>query len=475
MTQRTRYFLVGSALVVVVGLGTGLVAYYNGSLPFGVGRRQDAELAYCRPTSTALAYADVRRIMSSEFRQKLRAGAADRRGEGRASARDSASTSSATSTSWSPASPATTRRKGGALVLVRGRFNDGQIETHGGAARRAGRGLPRQADAADAPQATHARRRGPADARRRPAARRWRFLEPGLLALGDAAQLRQAIDRPGTKTDVTDERRADEARQRRARRRQRLGRRPFRRVLEACEPARADQVAAAGGAAVAVSAHVNGGVNGTLRAETRDEQAAQDLQGRLSGALAAGRLMAGQDQRANAVLNSLQVGGTDKTVTLAFAVSPEVLDMLSGFAGHARRRGRSGQRSECRDGAPSARPVSRTIGQVNCEGCVPRRPRSSFVGAARTPIGRYGGTLRSTHPAELGARAARAALERAGVAPADVDEVLIGHARQAGSGPESRRGRSAAAPACPTTFPRRPSTRRAPRACRPSRSARRPS
>ena len=41
---------------------------------------------------------------------------------------------------------------------------------------------------------------------------------------------------------------------------------------------------------VAVSAHVNGGVNGTLRAETRDDKAAQDLKAVLSGALAAGRL-----------------------------------------------------------------------------------------------------------------------------------------------------------------------------------------
>ena len=71
-----------------------------------------------------------------------------------------------------------------------------------------------------------------------------------------------------------------------------------------------------------------------------------------------------------------------------------------------------------------------------------------IVGAARTPIGRYGGTLRSTHPAELGARAARAALDRAGVAADDVDEVIIGHARQAGSGPNPGRqvGRRAGLP-----------------------------
>src|SRR6185436_11632119 len=62
-----------------------------------------------------------------------------------------------------------------------------------------------------------------------------------------------------------------------------------------------------------------------------------------------------------------------------------------------------------------------------------------IVGAARTAIGRYGGTLRDTHPAELGAAAAKAALSRAGVRPDQVDEVLFGQGRQAGSGPNTAR------------------------------------
>jgi len=62
-----------------------------------------------------------------------------------------------------------------------------------------------------------------------------------------------------------------------------------------------------------------------------------------------------------------------------------------------------------------------------------------ILGAARTPIGRYGGAFRSVHPAELGAVAARAALARAGVEPAAIGEVLMGHGRQAGSGPNPAR------------------------------------
>jgi acetyl-CoA C-acetyltransferase len=61
------------------------------------------------------------------------------------------------------------------------------------------------------------------------------------------------------------------------------------------------------------------------------------------------------------------------------------------------------------------------------------------VGAARTPIGRYGGTLRDTHPAELGAVAAKAAIARARLEPSHIDETLIGHGRQAGSGPNPGR------------------------------------
>ena len=62
-----------------------------------------------------------------------------------------------------------------------------------------------------------------------------------------------------------------------------------------------------------------------------------------------------------------------------------------------------------------------------------------ILSAARTPIGKYGGAFRDVHPAELGAVAARAAIARAGISPADVEDVWIGHGRQAGSGPNPGR------------------------------------
>ena len=61
------------------------------------------------------------------------------------------------------------------------------------------------------------------------------------------------------------------------------------------------------------------------------------------------------------------------------------------------------------------------------------------AGAVRTPIGRFGGKLRTLSAVELGAAAAKAALERAGLTADQVDQAVLGHARQAGCGPNPAR------------------------------------
>lgn len=57
-----------------------------------------------------------------------------------------------------------------------------------------------------------------------------------------------------------------------------------------------------------------------------------------------------------------------------------------------------------------------------------------IVGAARTAIGRFGGTVSHIPAVELGAVAIAAAVERAGIDPATIDEVLMGQVIQAGCG-----------------------------------------
>jgi len=66
-------------------------------------------------------------------------------------------------------------------------------------------------------------------------------------------------------------------------------------------------------------------------------------------------------------------------------------------------------------------------------------PRVLLAGGVRTPIGSFGGALAASSAAELGGLAARAALARAGLGAAAVDEVIFGHARQAGNGPNLAR------------------------------------
>jgi len=65
--------------------------------------------------------------------------------------------------------------------------------------------------------------------------------------------------------------------------------------------------------------------------------------------------------------------------------------------------------------------------------------RVFLAGAIRTPIGKFGGSLRSLTAADLGVVVTRAALGRARISPADIEETFFGCARQAGVGPNVAR------------------------------------
>ena len=66
-------------------------------------------------------------------------------------------------------------------------------------------------------------------------------------------------------------------------------------------------------------------------------------------------------------------------------------------------------------------------------------PDIVLVAPLRTPIGKFGGTLAPLSAAQLGQAATTACLDRAGVEPEQVDQVIFGHGRQAGGGPNSAR------------------------------------
>ena len=64
----------------------------------------------------------------------------------------------------------------------------------------------------------------------------------------------------------------------------------------------------------------------------------------------------------------------------------------------------------------------------------PRRDPVVIVSAVRTPMGGFQGDLATATAPELGATAIRAALERAGLAPDSIEEVIMGCVLPAGLG-----------------------------------------
>lgn len=66
-------------------------------------------------------------------------------------------------------------------------------------------------------------------------------------------------------------------------------------------------------------------------------------------------------------------------------------------------------------------------------------PEIFILSAVRTPIGKFGGTLAEMTAPEIGAIAAKAAIERAKLEAAQLNEVMMGNARPAGVGPNPAR------------------------------------
>lgn len=71
MSKRTRYFLIASVAVLILGLSIGVVAYYNGGLKALTQSNPD-ELAFVPGNAAVVACANVQQIMQSAFRQHMK-------------------------------------------------------------------------------------------------------------------------------------------------------------------------------------------------------------------------------------------------------------------------------------------------------------------------------------------------------------------------------------------------------------------
>ncbi|HYO30451.1 MAG TPA: acetyl-CoA C-acetyltransferase, partial [Thermomicrobiales bacterium] len=61
-------------------------------------------------------------------------------------------------------------------------------------------------------------------------------------------------------------------------------------------------------------------------------------------------------------------------------------------------------------------------------------PRAVILGGARTPFGKLNGALASLRAVDLGCHALKAAIDRSGVAPSDIENVILGQVLQGGAG-----------------------------------------
>jgi len=317
MTKKTRYFMAVSAGIVVVGLGSGLVAYYGGGFPsLSASRSGPSELSYVPADSAVVAFANVREVMDSDLRRRLKIALPNENGQQEFQAETGIDIEHdidyVVAAMTTPGEGGLQRDPNG-LVVARGRFNTTQLETlardHGGAIEEyKGKRLVKVSDNNNIRTFALA------------------FLEPGLVGIGSETAIKSSIDAQLSAHSITANNEMmeliadiDSGNNAWA-----VGR--FDAIAnEAHLPVEiASKIPAI--KTFAVMSHIDGGLSGKLRAETRDDQSAENLRQVIQGLLALGRMQ--NDPKATAIVNSLQLSGTGRTVSLSFVVPSELLDMI---------------------------------------------------------------------------------------------------------------------------------------------------
>src|SRR6202521_2434293 len=187
MTTRTRYFVIISLLVLGVGLGTGLVAYYVGvatSAASRVGGPDDLRIV--PRDATVIAYANVQEVMASELRQKIRH-ALPMQENGQRELQEQTGINLETDLDGVVAclspDPERANMPGAGMVLARGRFDEVKIEAlmreHGAQIEQY---KSKRLIVGEAPQGSYAGSFAVS------------FVEPGFVALGSTNLIRSAID-----------------------------------------------------------------------------------------------------------------------------------------------------------------------------------------------------------------------------------------------------------------------------------------
>lgn len=318
MTKGTRYFVMASGAVLAVGLTGGLVASYMGVPVFSRAAAPD-ELQYIPSDAAVVAYANVREVMNSQFRERFRKMEPHSQDRDDFEARTGLNVERDIDSVVAAMMPKADGSVDGhgvekaALILARGRFDQARLESlateHGGKIEdyQGIRLLVHLGNEEHGSQMAMG------------------FIEHDLVALGSADGVRRAIDahRDGhnivSNTAIMQQVATLDGNNAWA-----VGR--FDAVANAVPRELQAQVPPV--TWFSAAGHVNGGVSGVVKAEARDEAAAQNLQDMIRGFVALARLQAGSEPGLKQVVDSLQLTGEGKTVSVQFSLPSEALDML---------------------------------------------------------------------------------------------------------------------------------------------------
>jgi hypothetical protein len=341
MTTKTRYFVVVSLLVLGVGFGTGLVAYYVG-FPAGAfaSRGGPADLGFVPRNASVIAFANVHEIMTSELRQKMRR-AIPIQENGQQELQDQTGINLETDIDTIVAcmSPDVATAKGAGMVLARGRFDETKIEAlmreHGAHVETYNGKRLVVAD----PKDFVVDKDATGDVTAHPhGSLSLSFMEPGLAAIGSTALIKSAIDlhksgnnpQAGLESVTGNDELMNLVRSMDSANAWAVGRFDALRTQSHLPANVLSQIPAI--TWFAVSGHVNGGLRGTLRAETRDDESANNLRDVVRGFLALAKLGSNAKPELQSMMQSLELGGTGKTVSLSFAVPAELFDVIGAMA-----------------------------------------------------------------------------------------------------------------------------------------------
>ncbi len=342
MTHKTRYFLVGASFLLMVGIGVGLVAYYGTSRAAAIPSGLPDELRYVPATAELVGYVDVHTVMGSDLRRQLeRATASERHGDKhKGDIHDVAGidletqvnhivgylekieADASTAQGAQPADPRREPQPRG-LMLAQGTFEQAKVEQfireHGGTLEDYhGKRLAVHHVSPDDPE--NKVRQGHAEEMA------VGFLQPNLIALGHVDLVRRAIDRstnPSADASVTSNTEVmNMARDASGETAWVVGH--FDAVSRRMGVPSALRQQVPPLRMVSAKAHINGGVKATIKAETADQAAADQVRDVLRGFITLIRMQAGAKPEFQSALKTLELGGTGSTVQLSFAMTPEV-------------------------------------------------------------------------------------------------------------------------------------------------------